>query len=171
MSQIPTFALTEEPIVQVHRGGRNKSGRRKPSWSNGKNGGAALCNTQSQVGNSRGYHDLSGLCCLSDLSDDDGSLSYSTSSSVQSHSSAGESTDSSFAEILHVLDLGENAELLGIVLREDDANQQQNQFCSKEAGTKHRSAFSNEADFSHDNRIGLPPSSRSGRPRQKKILG
>lgn len=153
--QMPTFTLTEEPIVQGHhRGGRNRNGRRKPGSYGKKNS-----NIQSDT----------------DLSDGNGSLSYSASSSVQSQSSAGESTDSSFAEILHVLDLGEDAELMDIVSREDDNtnsnHQHQHPFHS---GIQCRSAFSNEASFSYNDPIVVPPpppSLRSGRPRPHTFSG
>ena len=157
---MPTFTLTEEPIVQGHhRGGRNRNGRRKPGSYGKKNIGIARGNIQADT----------------DLSDGNGSLSYSASSSVQSQSSAGESTDSSFAEILHVLDLGEDAELMDIVSREDDNtnsnHQQQHPFHS---GIQCRSAFSNEASFSYNDPIVVPPpppSLRSGRPRPHTFSG
>eukprot|EP00568_Trieres_chinensis_P015652 CAMPEP_0183325628 /NCGR_PEP_ID=MMETSP0160_2-20130417/80043_1 /TAXON_ID=2839 ORGANISM="Odontella Sinensis, Strain Grunow 1884" /NCGR_SAMPLE_ID=MMETSP0160_2 /ASSEMBLY_ACC=CAM_ASM_000250 /LENGTH=162 /DNA_ID=CAMNT_0025493437 /DNA_START=224 /DNA_END=708 /DNA_ORIENTATION=- len=53
-----------------------------------------------------------------------GSLSYSATSSIQSNgSAAGESTDSSIGDILHVLDLdSENAELAAIMAKEGVGN-------------------------------------------------
>lgn len=156
-----TFTLTEEPIVQGHRGGRTRGGRRKPGQY-GKTGGVVRSNIKPQAGHTRGNaeKDL-------DPSDGNGSLSYSASSSVQS--SAGESTDSSFAEILHVLDMGEDAELMHLVSRGDDPNNQ-HPFKSA-ADIQCRSAFSNEANFCYNKSAGHPSSSRSGRPRPQTFTG
>jgi len=142
MAQKPTFNFSlEEPIKQQgHRRGRSRGSRRKP----GKN-------VRNQIEKE-------------DPSDGNGSLSYSASSSVQS--SAGESTDSSFAEILHVLDLGEETELWNRVTRVDDDNQ--HPFHSDIRS----SAFSNDDAYYNHDPIGPPISSfRPVRPRPQSYSG
>lgn len=54
----------------------------------------------------------------SDPTDGNGSLTYSATSSVHSGASAGESTDSSFADIMRVLDLQDGPELAALIKKE-----------------------------------------------------
>ncbi len=95
----PTYTLASSSNASDHSRSRNKS-REKSSKS-------------SKAHHHRRNHSDP------DPTDGNGSLTYSAASSVHSGgSAAGESTDSSFAEIMRVLDLQEKGELKAIIKKE-----------------------------------------------------
>jgi len=105
---MPTFTIAEPVPVVPSRLGRRRYGRSGVGRSHHPQ--------VADLRNNGGSNDKD-----PDPSDGNGSLTYSASSSVQSHSSTGESTDSSFAEILHVLDLDDDTDLMNLMTRADES--------------------------------------------------
>lgn len=100
----PTYAFEDSTPRQAHRRTR-RAGRARSSAA-----------AQQHISDNSSQHgqDASGD---NDPTDGTGSLTYSASSSVNG-SSAGESTDSSFADIMKVLDLDDSSELAAIMAKE-----------------------------------------------------
>jgi alpha-ketoglutarate-dependent taurine dioxygenase len=94
MSKVATYEFKDSAFKGRKTGGHHHHHRRQTSNSSGQS-----------------VEDV-------DPTDGTGSLTYSATSSVQSGASAGESTDSSFADIMRVLDSQEGPELAALIKKE-----------------------------------------------------
>jgi hypothetical protein len=108
----PTYTLASSSNASDHpRSSRTKSGREHKSSSK-SNSSSSSSKQHHSHSHRRNHSDPDPL-------DGNGSLTYSAASSVHSGgSAAGESTDSSFADIMRVLDLQDTGELKAIIKKE-----------------------------------------------------
>mmetsp|Transcript_20343 Transcript_20343/g.25155 ORF Transcript_20343/g.25155 Transcript_20343/m.25155 type:complete len:386 (-) Transcript_20343:77-1234(-) len=131
----PTYNFADEPLPQTRsrrssrRGGSSRSGTSRSGHNQrvtveGQNESNLQSHfsqqpppppnsNNSNINNTDKPQDV-------DNTDGNGSLTYSASSSINSHSTAGESTDSSFSGIMKVLDLDEDADLERLMSKGDD---------------------------------------------------
>lgn len=154
--------------------GTHRKHRRGGQKSKGHTRNISDLTDRTSQTNDRGAGESTGGGNDVDPTDGSGSLTYSASSSVNG-SSAGESTDSSFADIMRVLDLDDSSELAAIMAKEGvsnaDAMLMQQRTTSRRNRTGQTGAsvtsslnYSEDGESSISGEGGMPTQTTSGQP-------